>query len=101
MHNMMMCPPHYLRSYFIAPSKMYYCLSAALNETATQVGRAEMKDPTMGENLRKSEEIKDPQWEKMTSKEKGMQILRRTVQPPATSKNYSTKRSVRYGMLEC
>jgi len=37
----------------------------------------------------------------MTSKEKGMPILRRTVQPPATSKNYSTKRSVRYGMMKC
>ena len=38
----------------------------------------------------------------MQLKEKGMPILLVSNNPPpATSKNYSTKRSVRYGMMKC
>ena len=54
----MMCPPqYYLRSFFIAPFKIYYCLPAALNETATQL--AEIKDTTIGENAVKGKRIAD------------------------------------------
>mmetsp|Transcript_15968 Transcript_15968/g.24149 ORF Transcript_15968/g.24149 Transcript_15968/m.24149 type:complete len:97 (-) Transcript_15968:47-337(-) len=47
----MVPPQYYLRSSFIAPFKIYYCLPAALNETATQQAE-EIKDPTMGEKCR-------------------------------------------------
>jgi len=58
-----MCPPQYLRSSFIAPSKIYYCLSAALNETATQVGRGDKRyHTTMEKNAVKRKRNADFTW---------------------------------------